>query len=195
MSRIVTARPDSPRVVNPFQGAHEGTHDLSFPFPYEDEVLNAAWRLEAESVFLLATGDSLTRRVHQRLIPLAWRVQEALASDSLFIAYKQLQEWNEGVARYTERELARMAMDQSRYEASPVFRRTFPDASYAETWAARYEGMLAPIRFVGEGVRQRAMFYYLGMGKAYALDLLDPTWRERYAERTLDALLEGVPGK
>jgi len=177
------------RVVNPFQGPHEGTHDLSFPYPYDDEALNASIRLEGESVFLLATGDTTAQSVQRRLLPLAWRVQRALAADSLFIDYKQLQEWNEGVARYTERELARLARDPEAYTATDAFRERFPDATYAHAWDERYENMLAPIRFAGDGVRQRAMFYYLGMGKAYALDRLEPGWKSRYRGTTLDELL------
>ena len=50
--------------------------------------------------------------------------------------------------------------------------------------------MVNPIRFVGEGIRGRVMFYYLGMGKAYALDRIDPAWRKAYRRRTLDELLE-----
>jgi hypothetical protein len=50
--------------------------------------------------------------------------------------------------------------------------------------------MLNPIRFVGEGVTGRTMFYYLGMGKAYALDRMDAEWKSRYRQATLDELLE-----
>jgi hypothetical protein len=53
-----------------------------------------------------------------------------------------------------------------------------------------------PIRFVGEGVRGRPMFYYLGMGKALLLDRLWPGWRSRYFEADLESLLaEGLDAR
>jgi hypothetical protein len=55
---------------------------------------------------------------------------------------------------------------------------------YGETY------MINLIRFVGEGVRGRKMFHYLGMGKAYALDRIDPGWRTAYRQETPDELLE-----
>ena len=42
----------------------------------------------------------------------------------------------------------------------------------------------------GDGVHGRLIFYYLGMGKAYALDRINPEWRAAYRQHTLDELLE-----
>ena len=98
-------------------------------------------------------------------------------------------EWSEGVARFTEREMADLDRLPSTYRSTEAFARLFPDGSYQETWDDTYARMLYPVRFVGDGVRNRAMFYYLGMGKAYVLDWLRPGWRARYRSATLDELL------
>jgi hypothetical protein len=84
-----------------------------------------------------------------------------------------------------------LAANQGGYKPTPSFVKMFPGASY-ESAFRRYYGAgtaINPIRFVGEGVRGRVMFYYLGMGKAYALDRLNPSWRAAYRTHTLDELL------
>ena len=183
------------RIRDAFVGKFSIYNDLSFPFPCSDPNQSAALRLEAEIVFRLATadaGDSASLVTQSRLLPLAWRVQRALSSEPAFEAYKLDTEWSEGVARYTERELARLAATAGAYRPTPLFARTFPGSSYESVFREEYgEGnMMNPIRFVGEGVRGRLMFYYLGMGKAYALDRINPEWRTAYRQQTLDELLE-----
>ncbi len=183
------------RIRDPYVGKFSNYNDLSFPFPYSDLNQSAALRLEAEVVFRLATadpGDSPSLVTQGRLLPLTWRIQRALSSEPAFQDYKLLTEWTEGVARYTERELARLAATQAAYRPTPSFVRTFRESSYESVFRQQYgdTNMINPIRFVGVGVRGQVMFYYLGMGKAYALDRINPGWRTAYRQRTLDELLE-----
>lgn len=182
-------------VQTPFVGKFAGYTDLTFPFPYGDETVMAALRLEAEIVFRLASAspeDKESLAMESRLLPLASRVESALYSDPEFKSYKLHTEWSEGTARYTERELARLAATVGRYEPTPSFVQMFPASSYSTVWREEYGDvpMLNPIRFVGEGVPGRAMFYYLGMGKAYALDRMNPKWRASYRNASLDVLLQ-----
>ncbi len=183
------------RIRDPFVGKFSIYNDLSFPFPYSDPNQRAALRLEAEVVFRLVTadpGDSPSLIVQSRLLPLARRVERGLSSEPAFQEYKLETEWTEGVARYTERELARLAGTAGAYQPTPSFVRTFPGFSYESVFREQYgdTNMINPIRFVGEGVRGRLMFYFLGMGKAYALDRINPEWRTTYRHGTLDELLE-----
>jgi hypothetical protein len=185
----------STRIRDPFVGKFVSYHDLSFPFPYSDSALAAALRLEAEVVFRLATAEASDKSslfVQSRLLPFTWRVQQRLSSEREFQDYKILTEWSEGVARYTERELARLAGTPGRYEPTSSFAQLFPGSSYGSVWREQYADatMINPIRFVGEGVRGRVMFYFLGMGKAYALDRINPEWRAAYRKTTLDDLLD-----
>ncbi len=126
------------------------------------------------------------------MLALAWRIERALPGDRELDDYKVFTEWSEGVARYTERELARLAATEAGYQSAASFARAFPSCSYARVYREQYgvTTMLNPIRFVGQGVTGRRMFYYLGMGKAYALDRMDSGWRSHYRQATLDDLLE-----
>jgi hypothetical protein len=180
------------RLVNPFVGPHVGDQELSYPFPFEDDAIKSWMRIEAEEVFRpisgSASGDQPARmaaRVLQHVRQLAPHVFR----DSLDLRYKQWMEWHEGIAMYTERELARRAARSAGYAASPPFARRYGASGYAVVWKGTYADALNPIRFVGEGVEGRIQFYYLGMGKAYLLDALHPRWRQRYFLHTLDELL------
>ncbi len=182
-------RPD--RVVDPFVGPHAGEHELSFPFPYDSGRVRALQRLEGEQVFLACTADSLPPAAARRAVVLlgdAGKLAPGAFDDSLALVYKKWMEWNEGVARYTEREAALRAADPSHYRPLSAFTARFPEADYRDL-KDRYDRDLNPVRFVGEGVRGRMTFYYLGMGKAYLLDRVLPGWKGSYFEQNLDALL------
>ena len=180
---------------SPFVGKFAKYNDLTFPFPYDDSKVMAALRLEAESVFRLVftnAEDKQSLIIQSKLLALASLVERGLYSAPEFQDYKLRTEWSEGVARYTERELARLAATTERYQPTSSFAETFKTSSYAAVWSEEYGDapMLNPIRFVGEGVKGRVMFYYLGMGKAYALDRIDPKWHNSYKRASLDALLQ-----
>ncbi|MEZ4647318.1 MAG: hypothetical protein R3E97_00790 [Candidatus Eisenbacteria bacterium] len=182
-------RPD--RVVEPFVGAHAMEHELSFPFPYDDDAVLSLLRLDGEEVFLGCSADSLPPATARRTVGLLRHVDQlgpSVFSDSLAFVYKKWMEWHEGVARYTERSLALLASDDTPYSPGEAFSREFPEASF-EGLRDTYASDLNPIRFVGEGVSGRMAFYYLGMGKAYLLDRLLPGWKAQYFEKDLDALI------
>lgn len=181
------------RIVNPFVGPHAGEHELSYPFPHDAPAVNALFALEGELVFRALEADPADTLLLARTRAALGHTHTLAATaftDSLDFMFKQWMEWNEGVARYTERELSRLAAEGG-YVPSDGFTRAFPDARYATAWTEKWSGALAPVRFVGEGVGGRAKFYYLGMGKAYLLDRLSPGWRMRHFERPLHAAIAG----
>jgi hypothetical protein len=183
---------DGQRHIDPFTGDYAEHHELSYPFPYDDEGVRAALRLEAELVHRLATGPD---RVPARLLDQCAVVDRVVMADERHLLFKRWEEWKEGVAKYVERELSRAAAEPGRYEPLPEFAALFPGDGYAAIWADHHEGQLAPVRFVGDGVRGRVMFYYLGLGKAVALDRLMPGWKARYLGSSLDALLVEAAGE
>jgi hypothetical protein len=211
---------DGQRHIDPFTGEYAEHHELSFPFPYDDESVRAALRLEAELVHRLATGAAAATdtgpappqrapgeeaaddeppasgidRVPARLLEQCAVIDRAVMADERHLLFKRWEEWKEGVAKYVERELSRAAAEPGRHEPLPEFAALFPGDGYAAAWDEHFAGQLAPVRFVGDGVRGRVMFYYLGMGKAVALDRLLPEWKARYRESSLDELLVEAAG-
>jgi len=152
----------------------------------------AGCRVESELLFTLVTKERLApgdSSVSPKVFRDMQKLFAAVIVDSLHLRYKRWIEWSEGVARYTERELAGLSRNLSFYEPTKEFRSLFPWSSYSGTWTDYYAGMVNPIRFVGEGVRGRVMFYYSGMAKEYVLDRIRPDWRSKYFNKTLDDLL------
>lgn len=182
---------DGKRHIDPFTGEFAEHHELSYPFPYEDEAVRAAMRLEAELVqrLVAAPEEDAPDLVAARLLEQCATVDRAVLGDERHLLFKRWEEWKEGVAKYVERELSCVAAEQRRYEPLPEFAALFPGDGYASAWTEHHEGQLNPVRFVGAGVSGRVMFYYLGLGKAVALDRLMPDWKARYPESSLDELL------
>ncbi len=168
----------------------------------EDSLLNefrnnnirALLRLEADRIFIGIVQDTLTESdeylLKKRLEDIH-SLQPIIFNDSLISKFKLKMEWMEGVARYVEHQMDRYASDTTFYEPSAEFKVEFPGITYSDE-EARYSltGTINPIRFVGAGVQGRLMFYYMGMGKAYLLDRINPNWKERYFTYTLDQLLK-----
>lgn len=180
------------RISDAFTGEFAGFNDLTFPFPYQDSAVRAALRMEAEAVHQLLRAPqvpSAEAAVQFRLLGLARTLLGRVAPAEQHLAFARESEWNEGVGRYTEREVARRAADSTAYRSTEPFLTHHPRGDYGKAWDAHYADMLNPVRFVGEGVQGRVMFYYLGLGKATVLDRLDPAWRLNYLTRSLDELI------
>ena len=181
----------SERIINPFTGTHENEHELSYTFPYDSLAVKSVMRLEAEHVYTAINDKSFNdsrMTMTRKLIKHLSVVQEAIFSDPNDLRYKKWIEWQEGVSRYVERKLALLAADSSLYEPTKEFKSQFPNAGYKQ---ASQQGRFSinPVRFVGEGVRGRVQFYYLGMGKALLLDKISPDWQHRYFQHDLDILI------
>jgi hypothetical protein len=180
------------RIVNPFTGNYAGFNELNFPFDYDNANVKAAMRLEAEHIYNIVTADSInsfTTGVYKKLFQCHQTILQNVISDKNKFMYKQWQEWMEGIARYTERELARIAKNNPA-AASDEFKKVYPDVDYVNLWQEKYLTAINPIRFIGEGVKGRVAFYYSGMGKAYFLEKVLPNWKDKYFEENLDQLIQ-----
>ncbi len=180
------------RVINPFTDEYADYNELNFPFEYDNKVIKAAMRLEAEVIFNSIKTDSLNTvpiSISKKLFNQSQIVLQSVNQDKEKYMYKQWMEWNEGIARYTERELAFLVKDSTATAISDDFKRTFPEVDFNKIWENNYKNSLNPIRFIGEGVRGRVMFYYSGMGKAYYLDRASSNWKEDYFNKNLDQLI------
>jgi hypothetical protein len=179
-------------IVSPFKESYKTYNELTFPVNYKDQAVLASCRVEAEYNFDLLTQmkiDSINRMVAIKVYRDILKVHYRVFSDSVQVTYKQWMEWKEGVARYTEREVAMHAMDENQYTPTQAFITCFKNKYSDEEVKSIYKNMLYPIRFVGEGVRGVVMFYYLGMGKAYLLDSLNKDWKRNYFKKNLDELI------
>ncbi|MEM1339131.1 MAG: hypothetical protein AAF717_02950 [Bacteroidota bacterium] len=174
-------------------GQYSGTNEISFPYPYAEDKILAIQKLESEKIFRLLKSDSLeigNVKIQQRRFTDIIRITRELLKEQQFAQFKSHMEWKEGVARYVEQKLALKATEN--YSPSEGFITYYPKENY-KMISPRYSyaSTVAPIRFVGEGVIGKIMFYYLGMGKAYLLDRIQPDWKQEYFKKSLDELIVG----
>lgn len=180
------------KVVNPYTGIYAGMHELSFPYNYSRTDLLAAHRIEAELLFnLLRMGqsDSDEKAVSKIVFSNMQKVFKTIFADSLHYKFKQWMEWSEGTARYTELRLADIASNPENYHPTKEFSSEFPASDYSKAWKKQYANGFKTVRFSGEKVADRGMFYISGMAKAYLLDRIRPDWKNFYFKNTLDALI------
>jgi hypothetical protein len=170
---------------------------LNFPFPYDSALVQARFTAFAHSLDTVLTSrsgaelerDSLGRDSLAHAVTAARGQLRAAVSaeDDRYLAF---QIWQEGVARYTELQVARFAAAPG-YAPSEAFR-ALPDyTEYAAAAAAIEHGIRTGLRNVDLGRSKRVAFYPVGAATALVLDAADPGWRVRYfAERfSLEPLL------
>jgi hypothetical protein len=160
-------------------GDTTGMWMLSYPFPYTAPAVNAEFDAVALAL-RAALRDSATvnRDRHTMAIDGARRgLRAALGAPDL--RYLDFQLWQEGIARYTEYVVARLAA--TRYQPSDAFR-ALPDAEPFGLVADRLWREIVETESVSL-TNQRVAFYPVGAALGLWLDRSDPAWRRRYIER------------
>jgi hypothetical protein len=159
-------------------------------YPFEE--MAEAWREEMDALVraaLAETNSEASELAHQFLDLRAAR-RESLSPD--LIEYERLREWEEGLAKYAELEIVRMAALDEAYR--PV------EGIHQDPDFKDYNGL---DRFWSNQLREAkktqgrsgdARFYYSGNALAVLLDRLSPDWKPRALPggETLDELLEEV---
>jgi len=162
-------------------------------YPWENEALQADWKTELE---LLA--DALRMTDPDQRLELARRFLEVRAARRVsaglspeLVAYEQKREWLEGLARYAELEIWRLASTNG-YLAVPETG-DLPQFENYRRFEQRWTNELAQIpRMAGDVGDGR--FYYSGMAQAYLLDRLLSDWKSTAFDENiwLDDLLQTV---
>ena len=92
--------------------------------------------------------------------------------------YFSFQTWQEGIARYTEYRIAKLAA--SGYKPSKAFRALKDYQRFGEVAEDIRRGILNELTIVKLIDSKRGIFYALGAGEGLLLDQARPRWRSRY---------------
>ena len=165
------------------RGDQTGTWMLSYPFPYERTDVQTQFTKMSE---LLAAAVRANRRDR------AIRVRDYLAARRKFQQlmepddhkYFAFQLWKEGIARYTEYHLARLAATNYRptkeFQALPDYR------SFADVARTTYDGIFRQLSTQKLGESKREVVYSFGAAEGLLLDQIKPGWRRRYFVKKFD---------
>lgn len=160
------------------RGDKTGMWMLNYPFPYDwhemQELYSKLGRsldeaLEAKPGADFATG--LTSYLKQRR-----ELENILSPDDY--RYFSFQTWQEGIARYTEYRIAKLAAGN--YKAGKAFRALKDYQRFSEVGDDIRSEVLSELTTVKLVDSRRAIFYAVGAGEGLLLDRVKPRWRQRY---------------
>ncbi|MEN3332008.1 MAG: hypothetical protein V7641_1373 [Blastocatellia bacterium] len=163
--------------LNLARGDKTGMWMLNFDFPYDSAELN---RQATELARLLAEAltagkaDFATRLANYRRS--RQQLKALLNADDY--KYFSFQLWQEGIARYTEYQVARLAA--TAYNPTTRFQRLKDYSSFAEVANSLRKNITSELLTLPLKNYKRVAFYYLGAGEGLLLDRVNPQWREDY---------------
>ena len=165
--------------LNLSNGDNTGMWMLNYPFPYEDESFNAALLKAAHELHEAITQSDSSFQEDVSVYLKARQELEASVSASDW-KYLELQLWAEGVARWTEIEIAMRSSDHK----------------VAESGDSLKQRTISSLLALDATKSGREIAYPYGAGEAMLLDRCNPTWRQDYsAVMSLGALVKAIdPG-
>lgn len=169
------------------RGDSTGMWMLNYPFPYDSppvEARFAAWTRALDTVLAARLPTSELERDTTGRDPFVHAVTDARgqlravlsAEDDRYMAFQM---WQEGVARYTELQVAHLAAAPG-YAPSEAFR-ALPDyTEYAAAAGAIEQSVCAGLANLDLSRSKRVAFYAAGAATALVLDAAVPGWRAHY---------------
>jgi hypothetical protein len=162
----------------------DASWQLTYPFPYTNADVMRLIHLQGYNLWLAATTNDVENAKYDVGTALeaadVYRAfLETLNAKGKDYLYSEFQEWNEGVAAYTEYRFAEAAAKPG-YTPTAIFKALPTYRGYDQLWKDVYVNRPFLIKHAGRAAHSRSAFYHLGMGKALALDRVDPNWKSRY---------------
>jgi hypothetical protein len=164
--------------LNLSRGDRTGMWMLNFPFPYTSPEVNQQFvvmsRLLVEALQAKRKSDfSVSFAAYLKA---RQQLEKMLSPDDY--AYFSFQVWQEGIARYTEYRLARLAA--KKFEPSKEFRALKDYEPFEGVAAEIRSNVVEELSTLRLDECQRVAFYPLGAGEGFLLDRMSPKWRSCY---------------
>lgn len=178
--QLQDSQPDFYQEVNKLnlaRGDQTGMWMLNYAFPYDrkevqDQFVTMSQLLAAA---IQSTKATRTKRVEAYLAARK-KFEEMLVPDDY--KYLSFQFWKEGIARYTEYHIARLAA--ANYRPSKEFRALDDYRSFADVAKETHEGILRQLLAQQLGKSKREVVYAYGAAEGLLLDEIKHRWRNRY---------------
>jgi hypothetical protein len=169
--------------LNLARGDQTGMWMLSYPFPYERTDVQTQFAKMSELLAAAVRANRRDRAIRVRDYLAARRKFQQLVEpdDHKYLAF---QLWKEGIARYTEYQIARLAAAKYRptkeFQALPDYR------SFADVARTTYDGIFRQLSTQKLGESKREVVYSFGAAEGLLLDQTKPGWRRRYFVKKFD---------
>jgi hypothetical protein len=159
-------------------GDQTGMWMLNYAFPYDNKEVQERFSAASELLVgaLRAKGKADRTRKLAAYLQSRRQFQQMLSPDDY--KYFSFQLWQEGVARYTEYRVARLA--EATYTPSKQFQGLEDFTPFGQVAASLRETIFKQLLTSQLGKSKREMFYPFGAAEALLLDEVNPSWRSRY---------------
>jgi hypothetical protein len=177
--------------LNLSKGDQTGMWMLNYAFPYDKTEVQDQFR---------QLSDLLAEAIHAPKSEGATKVRAYLDGRKKFQAllapddykYFAFQSWKEGIARYTEYHVSRLAT--TKFRASKDFRSLKDYRSFADVMRTTHEGIFRQLQSQKLAQSKRDVVYSFGAAEGLLLDKVSRNWRKRYFVEKFD-LLPFFPAK
>ena len=169
-------------------GDQTGMWMLNYAFPYDRKDVQDQFALTSK-LLADAIRDISSKRAQKEsdakvraFLQAQQKFQAMLAPDDY--KYIAFQFWKEGIARYTEYQVARWAA--AKFRPSKEFAALKDYRSFADVMRRTYEGIFKQLETQQLGVSKREVVYSYGAAEGLLLDKIKPRWRNRYFVEKFD---------
>ena len=169
--------------LNLSRGDQTGMWMLNYAFPYDRKEVQEQFAVVSQAL-AAAIRSSKTQRAKtaRDYLEAVKKFQQQLPPDDF--RYFSFQLWKEGIARYTEYQVARIAA--AKHRPSKEFRSLKDYQSFADVAQATHEGIFRQLLMQKLGESKREVVYSFGAAEGLLLDEINPRWRSRYFVEKFD---------
>ena len=159
-------------------------------YPYDHPAFTADWQAELDLLAdaVQAKTDAETAELTRQFLERRENRRKVAELDASLINLERLKEWEEGLAKYSELAIWRLAAEDNAYSSLPVMDADPGFSEYAnleQIWIQQISQIRNMANDDGD-----TRFYYSGLAQALILDRLSPGWRTKFL--TGDVFLEDL---
>jgi hypothetical protein len=164
--------------LNLAHGDTSGMWQINFPFPYKDPAVGGRFRQLAD--LLMSAGAASNKDDRQLAVGkyLAARRDFAASLSPDDYKYASFQLWQEGIARYTQYKIAKLA--GKKMKPSKAFH-SLKDFTPFDQEADRLLAVIHDeMKKMDLSTWERVVFYPFGASEGLLLDRVEPNWQQNY---------------
>ena len=174
---------DDIKTLNLAHDDQTGMWMLNYAFPYDRKEVQEQFALTSKLLANAIRSPNAERKQKVRDYLESRRTFQSMISTDDY-KYFSFQFWQEGIARYTEYQVARLAA--AKYRPSKEFVALKDYRSFADVEKTTYDGIFRQLITQKLGESKREVVYSFGAAEGLLLDQVNPRWRSRYFEDKFD---------